>query len=329
MSLYSGVHKFVLTMLVLTCVTTSAEAQTFRQWMSAKDGVVHVGVQVKIERFSPAMAQQIKAAGLEFVRFGVWANAMPRATYRTEVGRAFDAARQAGLPVVLTVRDTVPLISADITEKTARDTQLRIAAARLSNVVVELTRSYGSDILAVELWNEPEWQKYWPTGETDTTFPVYMRAVCAGIDNVRASTPVIGFAFATRPEEGSRSDQLLGETGTSMRDCLDAISWHGYGKSAKEIAEASRYVQSRYGLPTVMTEWGVSSGVPGSLSRQTAAIGEFLRERSDSRTRLISLYEWQDTANAENSRERNFGLVDAAGKRKPALDAVESVLGRH
>jgi polysaccharide biosynthesis protein PslG len=329
LKLLHKVLKIALTVASLTCTATSAEAQTFTQWMTENGGATHVGVQVKIERFSPAMAQQIKAAGLEFVRFGVWVNAMPRDTYRAEVDRAFDAARQAGLLVILTVRDTAPLISVDITEKAARDEQLRIAADRLSGAVVGLARSYSSDILAVELWNEPEWQKYWPTGNTDATFPAYMREVCAGIDSVRASTPVIGFAFATRPASGSRSDELLQETGTSTHHCLDAVSWHGYSKSAHEIADASRYVRSRYGLPTVMTEWGVSSGNPSSTKRQAAAIGEFLREENDPSTPLISLYEWQDSANAENSKERNFGLVDASGKRKPALDAVESALKKH
>jgi polysaccharide biosynthesis protein PslG len=338
MSSISKVGKTVLAALALTCMATAAQGQTqtqtqtqtFRQWMAGADGATHVGAQVKIERFTPGMAQQIKAAGLEFVRFGVWVNAMHGDAYRAEVARAFEAAREGGLPVILTVRDTAPLLSGNGNGAgtATRDERLRAAAGRLSATIAELAKSYHSEILAVELWNEPEFEKYWPTGNTDETFPVYMRAVCAGLNEVRASTPVIGFAFATRPAAGSRSDQLLREAGAPALRCLDAVSWHAYGMSAEKIAEASRYVRASYGLPTVITEWGVSSGRFGSEGSQAAAIATFLRERNDLRTPLISIYEWQNTANAQNSKERNFGLVDASGQQKPALNAVESVLKR-
>lgn len=43
-------------------------------------------------------------------------------------------------------------------------------------------------------------------------------------------------------------------------------------------------------------------------------------------TPLISIYEWQDTVNGKNARERNFGLVDASGTPKPALGAALEAL---
>ncbi|MEM5314229.1 cellulase family glycosylhydrolase [Paraburkholderia sp. JHI869] len=272
------------------------------------------------------MAQQISATGLEFVRFGVWTNAMRTPAYRRQVEQAFDAARDANLPVIVTVRDTAPLTKGDTTDSAAQDEQLRAAAGRLSATIVELSRNYGSGILAVELWNEPEFQKYWPTGHIDKTFPVYMRAVCAGLQEIRGTTPVIGFAFATMPLSGSMPEHLLRDAGVPSNGCIDAVSWHAYGKSAVEIAQVSEYVRANFGLPAIITEWGVSSGRLATENGQAAAIAAFLRERNSMRTPLISIYEWQNTTNAQNSKERNFGLLDAAGAQKPALGALRSAL---
>lgn len=328
----SPIRKMGKTMpaaLALAFLASAADASTFRQWITDADGATRVGVQVKIERFTPAMAQQIKAAGLKFVRFGVWVNAMHGAAYRANVVRAFEAAREGGLPVILTVRDTAPLLSGDVADTATRDDRLRVAAGRLTATIVQLARSYRGEILAIELWNEPEFRKYWPTGQTDETFPVYMQAVCAGLKEIRATTPVIGFAFATPPASGSMSERLLRDAGMPSNGCLDAVSWHAYGKSMEDIARVSQYVHATFGLPAIITEWGVSSGRFGTESGQAAAIGAFLRERSGMNTPLISIYEWQDTDNAQNSKERNFGLVDASGARKPAFDAVSSALKGH
>jgi hypothetical protein len=48
--------------------------------------------------------------------------------------------------------------------------------------------------------------------------------------------------------------------------------------------------------------------------------------RESTNTPLISIYEWQDTANGKNARERNFGLLDASGARKPAFGAALTAL---
>ncbi|CAG9238454.1 Cellulase (Glycosyl hydrolase family 5) [Paraburkholderia tropica] len=301
-------------------------AQPFKLWVAGQNHTVHVGAQVKIERFTPEMARQISAAGLDFVRFGVWTNAMQTPAYRRQVEKSFDAARDAKLPVIVTVRDTAPLIRVDTSDPGAQDEQLRAAAARLSATIVELSRNYGSEILAIELWNEPEFEKYWPTGHAEKTFPVYMRAVCAGLQQIRGTTSIIGFAFATMPLPGSLPDQLLLGAGVPSNGCIDAVSWHAYGKSAEEIAHVADQVRARFDLPTVITEWGVSSGRLGTESGQAAAVAAFLRERNTMHTPLISIYEWQNTTNAESSKERNFGLVNADGARKPALDALRSTL---
>src|SRR5579875_3173592 len=97
------VFRSGLLALCICCASAGAHAQLFKNWISNIDQSPKVGVQVKIERFTPDMARRIKAFGFSFVRFGVWMNSMQLASYRNSVSAAFDAADSAGLPVLLTV----------------------------------------------------------------------------------------------------------------------------------------------------------------------------------------------------------------------------------
>ncbi|CAB3732799.1 glycoside hydrolase family 5 protein [Paraburkholderia rhynchosiae] len=303
----------------------SAQAQQFQQWISDASGSTKVGTQVKVERFTPATGRQIKAAGFDFVRFGVWINSMQAEDYRKRVGDAFAAAQQSGLPVLLTVRSTVPL-ARSATGQTVRDAQLQMAARQLADMIRDLDSAYGRNLLAIELWNEPDLPTYWPTGDVETTFPVYMRMLCTELKRIHTPSPIIGFGFAKVPLPGSKSDRLLRRVAESSAHCIDAVSYHAYGMSELQIENASTYIRDQYGLPALITEWGASSGGWAGASGQAENIESFLSKRRSMKTPLVSIYEWQDTRNGKNTRERNLGLVDAAGEEKPALGAALTVL---
>lgn len=302
-----------------------AQVPHFRHWITDREGPPHIGTQVKIERFTFADAKNIRAAGFSFVRFGIWVNSMPATAYQARVSRAFAAAHSAGLPVLVTLRSTVPLVQSSSNEANRR-LQVRDAAKQLVVNVRQLVGVHGPDVLAIEVWNEPELPTYWPTGDVDATFPVYIQAVCAGLKTVDRSIPVVGFGFATPPASGSKSDRLLQSLDSSPQHCLDAISYHAYGMSEAQIKAASGYVQSRYALPALITEWGVSSGSKRGRDGQAADIESFFAQRDAMKTPLVSIYEWQDTASGKNARERNFGLIDASGTKKPALEAASAAL---
>lgn len=314
--------------VVAFCICSAAargQAQPSGQWKLDSEGLAKVGTQVKVERFTSAAATQIKAAGFSFVRFGVWVDAMQTAAYQKRVGAAFAAAQEAGLPVLVTVRSTISLVLPS-SNGSARNAQLRDAAKQLTSVIGSVVSAYGNNVLAIELWNEPELTTYWPTGNADTTFPIYMQAVCAGLKTFHKSIPVVGFGFATVPAQGTQSDKLLESIRGSSAHCIDAVSYHAYGMNELQIQQASRYIRSRYGLPALITEWGISSGGKGGLTGQAAHINSFLMGRQSLNTPLISIYEWQDTVNGKNARERNFGLLDALGARKPAFGAASIAL---
>ncbi|WP_341317175.1 glycosyl hydrolase [Paraburkholderia sp. IMGN_8] len=287
---------------------------------------MNVGVQVKIEHFGPDDAARIRRTGFKFVRFGVWTDRLPDAAYQKRVAEAFSVARIAGLPVLLTVRSTTPVISAQ-TAPAARSKALAQAGTAFGRTVAALRHSYASQLLAIEIWNEPDLPKYWPTGDALATFSPYIRAACSQLQGTTARVPTFGFGFSRAPLSGSLPDALLQQVVSTAPGCIGAVSYHAYGMSADAIHNTMRSTRARYAMPAVVTEWGVPSiattdGNEGQASRVRA----FLNTLRSTGTPLVSIYEWKDTSSGSNNRERNFGLLTSEGEDKPSLGATSKAL---
>lgn len=287
---------------------------------------MRIGVQVKIENFDPADATLIRSTGFTFVRFGVWTDHLSDPAYQKRVADAFSHARDAGLPVLLTVRSTRPIISVQ-TEGLRRDIALTQSGIEFGQGVAALLREHASQLIAVEIWNEPDLPKYWPTGDVTATFGPYLQAACRQWRIEAAKVPVLGFAFSRPPLPGSLPDTLLQQVMEKAPGCIHAVSYHAYGMSAEAIRDASIDLRARYGLAAVVTEWG-SPSIPasGGTAGQAARVRTFLATLPTSGTPLASIYEWKDTITATSARERNFGLVTSDGAAKPALDAARDAL---
>ncbi|KVD99548.1 cellulase family glycosylhydrolase [Burkholderia anthina] len=289
------------------------------------DGAPLVGVQVKLPSFTADDARRIRVTGFDFVRIGVWTDRLDRPAYRRAVDAAIAAAHDAQLPVLLTIRTLEPLAPRDAPAE-RRMVALADAGATLADTVTRLADRYRAQLLAIELWNEPDLDKYWPTGEVDSTFAPFMRAVCVRLRERRPRVPVIGFAFSRAPFAGSMPDRLLKPLVPSLAGCVDAISYHAYGMAPARIRAAARDVQARYGLPVAITEDGATSVGPAGDARQAKRLTTVLAASNESMTPLISIYEWADTPNGPDAAQRNYGLVRADGTPKSALDAVARAL---
>jgi polysaccharide biosynthesis protein PslG len=313
--------------LTIVCVLCSHAAVAASQDAASKAAALptQVGVQVKLESFTPGDADAIRAAGLSFVRFGIWTNALHDSAYRARIRAAFSAASNASLPVLVTLRSTSTLVSTD--PSIPIDAALQSASEQFAAAVLEIEREFRPHILAIELWNEPDLGRYWPTGDVETTFAPFMRAVCSQLAARTHAVPVYGFGLSRPPAGGTLPDSLLQATLGKPQRCVDAISYHAYGMTPAAILAASRDIRKRYGLPAVITEWGVpSAGTIGGTSAQTRRVRDFLAALPDMETPLVSLYEWKDTPTGTNLRERNYGLVVTADRPKPALQAVRDSL---
>jgi len=281
-----------------------------------------IGVQVKIQTFSPTDAEQIKAAGFGFVRFGVWTNSLGGPAYQKLISDAFAAARSADLPVLMTVRSTKALASApDNTH------ELVAAGESFASSVKGLEKSYGAQLVAIEIWNEPDLAKYWPTRKLDTTFVPFMSALCKSLQDQPPSTPLIGFGFARPPSAGTTSALALKKIVGEYPRCLSAISYHPYGMSGEQISKAQAFIQQNYHLPGVISEWGVPSlSSNGGIAAQASKISTFIADVKKLDIPLTSIYEWKNSETGSNDRERNFGFLTSDGQAKPAKMAVSTQL---
>lgn len=275
-----------------------------------------LGVQVKIETFTVNDATAIRQSGFTFVRFGVWSNYLHDPVYRKRVSAAFASADSAGLPVLVTMRSTQPLPG---------DLSLETAGEQFASSVNEIEQNFGPQILAIELWNEPDLGKYWPVGNVLSTFGPFMRGACSQLGIAKRAVPVFGFGFSRAPSQDSVPDSLLRTVMRESPTCLDAVSYHAYGTSPEEIRNIANDIKSRYGLPTVITEWGVpSDGTLGGIDGQANRIGSFVESMNRMNTELVSIYEWKDTLSGNNARERSYGLVSASGAPKAALAKIRN-----
>ncbi|MFJ4194354.1 glycosyl hydrolase family 5 [Pseudomonas sp. NPDC089534] len=267
-----------------------------------------IGVQVKIQNFSSSDAEQIKAAGFSFVRLGVWSDSLSDPAYQRQISDAFAVARAAGLPVLMTVRATRPL-----------GTGPAAAGEAFAGAVTGLEAAYRTQLVAIEIWNEPDLATYWPTGNFDATFAPFMKAMCQSLQGKASSTPLIGFGFARPPNAGSASAVALNSIVNAYPDCLDAVSYHPYGMTAAQIGNAQAFIQQNYRLPGVISEWGISAlGSNGGPEGQASKIGAFIADVKRLNIPLTSIYEWKNSDTGSNDRERNFGLLTSDGQPKPA-----------
>ncbi|KVH58760.1 beta-xylosidase [Burkholderia sp. MSMB1072] len=311
-----------------------AHADDRARWPAVSDGRPLVGVQAKIQSLTPADARRIRQTGFDFVRFGVWTDRLDRADYRRQIDEAFAAARSARLPVLLTLRTLAPLGPAlrdvqradGMREAKADRASLAAAGARFAGTVTQLAAQYDRALVAIELWNEPDLGRYWPTGDVVHTFPPFAEGLCRGLAARRPDVPVVGFGFARPPLPGSVPGRLLAGVHGAAPACLDAVSYHAYGMTPMQIRDAAHGIRVRYGLPALVTEDGAASvGVDGD-ERQAQRVRALLDARTMLGTPLLSVYEWADTANANDAAQRSYGLVRADRSPKPALDAAGASL---
>lgn len=316
--------RLMTTSMLFLCAASPAYAGQPFAALAQDDKTV--GVQVKIQSFTAKDAQQIKASGFGFVRLGVWTNSLGTPSYQQQISEAFAAAKTAELPVLMTVRSTKPLTSTT----NSSDSDLAAAGEAFARSVISLDNAYRSQLVAIEIWNEPDLPKYWPTQDFEVTFAPFMNAVCRGLQKRDTSTPLIGFGFAKAPTQDSKATVALNKIINDHPKCLSAISYHPYGMSSAQISNAQAFILDNFHLPGVISEWGVPSlSSIGGTTGQASRITQFISDTRKLNIPLTSIYEWKNSDSGGNDRERSFGILSSDGTSKPAATAVKSLLKSH
>jgi hypothetical protein len=317
----NSVHFKPLTLSTLLILGAVGQAHA-NELFAALPANKSIGVQVKIQNFTPADAEDIKAQGFGFVRFGVWTNSLGGSAYQKQVSDAFAAARSSGLPVLLTVRSTKALTTAP-----GNTRELAAAGENFASAVMSLEKAYGSQLVAIEIWNEPDLGTYWPTGSFDTTFVPFMSAVCNSLQQNPPTTPVVGFGFARPPTASSASTVALNKIVSAYPKCLSAVSYHPYGMTSAQISNAQTFIAQNFHIPGVISEWGVSALMSnGGADGQASKVSAFIADVKKQNIALASIYEWKNSDSGSDDREKNFGLLTSDGQPKPAKMAVRTQL---
>ena len=200
-------------------------------------------------------------------------------------------------------------------------------------------RRYGSSDMLWEIWNEPDGAGSWPPRPDAQAFSSLTEAACRAMRQAAPTVAIAGPAIGRLPDMDSGSNLTFLRTflESSGPACLNAISVHPYRAAQKPPESAiSDYTKVRQfvaayvrkdeeSLPLLDTEWGYSSSevTPGLQASYALRIrlADLL-----SGVPLSIIYEWQDSADIAEERERHFGLVSADKKSKPAGELVRATL---
>ena len=130
------------------------------------------------------------------------------------------------------------------------------------NYVEEVAKRYGDDVEAFEVWNEPNYRKFWTGNEKD--FFELTRQTIDVIKQVAPDTPVVAGSLILHPIRGG-AGFLRRLLRSGAVDKADGISVHCYGISpeanARRLAAARAFLKD-YGFKGELwvTEMGIPTG---------------------------------------------------------------------
>lgn len=309
------------------------------------------GVQVKEGRTSGDELDQIKEAGLSYVRFVIpWAEVEKgEGSYRWGYFDTFIARlRERGLKAVIVLggghprftkfvpapKDNIDQVDRYLSAPS--DARSVAGFARFAAATVE---HYGGNDIVWELWNEPDQDRFWAPKADAQAYIALATAACRAIREKAPHAKIIGPGMADMPGRWHAEDPgFLGAVLQSAAGgCFDAVSVHPYrdGETPPETvlwaydklrAFVRRHTPTdREPLPVVATEWGFTLTQASEGEQAAYALRSFLLN-SLAGVPLSIWYEWRDARPGAADPEAHFGLLDLKKRPKPAYRALREFL---
>jgi hypothetical protein len=194
-------------------------------------------------------------------------------------------------------------------------------------------------IHAWQVWNEPNFKAYWPTGPNPAGYAAMLRTVGGAIHAADAGANVVAAGLPDSYSGMSPVDFIEGLYAAGARGSFDTIAVHPYARSSDEalaILQAVRDELNRHGdgaVPIWATELGWATGGPAAQytvdeATQAQMVQRTLTALVAARTSLnlagVVYYDWQDCgayAGGSDFWGLHTGLHRIDGSAKPALDA--------
>lgn len=191
-----------------------------------------------------------------------------------------------------------------------------------------LTRRYGSELAAIEVWNEPDQsnEHYFAGPEKATRYAAILRAAYTAIKQADPSVKVLGASIV-----GSNGAFLKSLYAAGIKGYYDGLSVHFYNlvlASLRSIHE----VQLANGdhTPVWLNEFGWSSCWPSvSIQEEQACVTTPLQGRNLADTiRSLAHTPWMAAEimyEMQSTPGQDFGVFSRTGERKGSFAALQSV----
>ncbi|MDQ0610433.1 hypothetical protein QFZ83_004604 [Variovorax sp. W1I1] len=333
MKIFSGRARRFLQALALLSVWMFAGTPAQARGVSGIDTDYPVALSVQIDpaTITDADLNEIRAAGFEFVRFGVRPPLKSVNPNLIDYSRLIKRVRNAKLDAIVTLFGGNAIWG-------AKPEELRAGARKeslFSDFAVGFMKAHTDDVAVWEVWNEPDHKTFLnPAMLSD--FEAASSELCANMAKQKVQPNiVVGFGFANLPFVGGKVPAQLENAfvAAAKSDCLTDISIHPYrpvpetafGDYEKLRAQLDQRQLQKTGI--AISEWGYASYLPvRSQSTQASLVFREYLINAAAGIKLLNLYAWRDRGRSSFSKEDNFGIMSNAGEKKEAFSALTEFL---
>ena len=194
-----------------------------------------------------------------------------------------------------------------------------------------LVQRYAKDLAAFEIWNEPDQinEQYWAGPNKIANYVALTKAVYPAIKRVAPQVTVLAGSFV-----GGNGKWLQALYAAGIKGYYDALSVHFYDLTLSALS-TTRAVQKANGdsKPLWLAEFGFTScytkGGPAFRLDHACNTRAGQAQNLVDTLRSIRKVSWVKAAVVftlhDQSQAYQFGLLTAAGRRKPAFGAVRDV----
>ena len=292
---------------------------------------VALSVQIDPAVITDADLNEIRAAGFEFVRFGVRPPLKSVNPAMIDYPRLIKRVKNAKLNAIVTLFGGNSIWGQDPADLLAGSRR----ESMFSEFATGFMKANAADVAVWEIWNEPDHKTFLNPG-LYSSFEAATSELCSNMARQKVQPDiVVGFGFATLPFLGGKTPAQLENAFASAAksDCLTDISIHPYrpvpetafADYAKLRAQLDQRQLNKTGI--VVTEWGYASYLPvRNQSMQASLIFREYLINAAADIKLLNLYAWRDRGRSSFSREDNFGIMSNAGEKKEAFSALTEFL---
>ena len=196
-------------------------------------------------------------------------------------------------------------------------------------------------IRAWQVWNEPNLPQYWPEGPDPGAYAELLRATADGIRRADPHAKVVSAGLSESRLGMPFRPFVTGMYEAGAGQAIDIFALHAFARSARgslAAAESTRTLLDDLDQhPQIwVTEFGWASGGPpspfttdehGQADQVEAALRGLIERREELGLRGAVYYSWRDALVYEGGQDffgLHTGLLDIAGRPKPALEAFRS-----